>query len=290
MQKNLIQAIKYLPVEFYSDEIIHAAILLGDTELINYFPDKYLTQDNLSKIIQNNKSGGRFSLEKIPVELRSGDVCKIAVKNSVSNFMHVPEKEKTAEMLYCVMNIIRNHMEYLDMVPSPLWDTEAVFKGIQNIYTRSSSSTYGKRNRYFTAPCDTEKEKFIKLQILLYSVPAKIKNKKLYHGLYNISNMGVSVIEDITPRRFKDDAYYALMAKAEFYRVPLDKITYGMFLEAINNHKISYDDMLGENSEYKPLFDKYADAKIADALAKHSAYAFGELPENTVHPRALSPV
>jgi hypothetical protein len=262
-------AIKYLPEEYFTPEIVEAVINLGDVEALNYLPSGYLTSENISALIEKgSKSWRSFDLEKIPVHFRTEKVCSSAVKSKKNNYQYVPDAVKTQEITDEIIGTIGTNMQLLEYIPRDAWNEENVYNGLSSIYSQSNYQ-YSKTIASF--------DKFRQLQVLLAHVPAKIKNRRFYSGLFSATTIPAQELQSIIPHKYKNESYYLLLAEKDFSQVPADKYSREIFLAAMKSRRISIGNFFRKGF----LNDKFfsvLDDKLADAVVERFPQYFEDLP------------
>ncbi|GAB6013605.1 hypothetical protein, partial [Viscerimonas tarda] len=186
--KHITEAVKNLTEELITPEIVAAALAEGQIELLNYLPEKYLSESNINTLVANDKSyWGHFDLERIPVECRNQAVCDCALKRHKDNYRYVPEELKSVSMLNELLSDANKNMHLLVCVPENNWNSESVYAGTHSLYREHSNIySYG-RHSYGN---NINPQNTLKLVQILWSfVPRTIKNQQFYHGLFTVSNM-----------------------------------------------------------------------------------------------------
>jgi hypothetical protein len=285
--KSITTAIENLPEELITPEIVTAAIHEGKAELLNYLPEKYLTEDNINQLVENDKSyWGRFNLERIPASCRNQAVCNCAVNKHINNYRYVPDEQKTPAMLEKVMDSIASSFHLLDAVPAGHWNHAVIYSGIKSLY-REQSGNYSKNSYRFYEDRNKSTSSVVKkVQVLLSFVPQTLKNKSFYHGLFVHVVIPVKDIIFLTPNKFKDPEFYLLLARWAFDSVPEEKYSYKVFLNAIQGN--SYlNTMFSGKKQAKELFLSVMDDTLADASVMNTPFFFNELPKRFQTPERL---
>jgi hypothetical protein len=276
-QTDIYKAIKNLPDNLITTEIWEAAIEEGQIQILNVLPAKYLTEENINKVLDKNTgySWESFKLSSIPEQCRTQKICDAAVGKSLENYLIVPDDKKTNDMLLEIMGSAERYIHFLPSVPEATWDENAVYKGIRSIYNSGSSN-----NRYYSS-ASADKETQMKLiQILLAYVPEPIKTKPFYFGLFSLS-MNVMDINFLVPNKFLKTDYYLEMAKKSIKYVPVEKLNYETIKAALlseNNHETDFWGGWNCNSKVKEPMLELMDAEMADIVIGKWPTKLSEIP------------
>jgi hypothetical protein len=270
--KDIKYAIRYLPEEYFTQEIVDAAISQGDVEVLNYLPAQCLTSENILALIEKDaKSWRSFNLEKIPVHFRTEKVCLSAVKSNCMNYLYVPALMKTQEITDEVIGGMSHHMQLLEAVPCEVWNEENTHKVLSSIYLKS-----GYVYRYPQLPYALNH--FRQLQVFLAYVPAKIKNRRFYFGLFSDTAIPAEHLDSIIPAKYKNDLYYRLLAQKDIMVVPENRYSHRLFLEAMKaKNQYAIYRMLETESVKQQFFD-CMDDELADATVVRRPQFFNVLP------------
>lgn len=271
--KHITEAVRNLTEELITPEIVTAALAEGQIELLNYLPEKYLTESNINILVENDKSyWGHFDLQRIPEQYRNQAVCHCAVKKHKDNYRHVPDELKTAAMLEELTGSVNHYFHLLEFVPPTHWTVEAVYKGVNVLYSNHSNIySYGRK----TYGNSINPENALKLvQVLLSFVLRELKNKSFYHGLFAHERIPAKDVLFLTPYKYKDAAFYFLLAKSDFSLVPEEKHSHGVFIQAFaGTNRMDVISLL-KNEKFLAVLDN----TLADAVVKHNPAYFKELP------------
>jgi hypothetical protein len=275
--KSIITAIENLPAELITPEIVAAAFREGDIRLLNFLPQKYLTEENINTLIESDKSyWGHFDLERIPVSCRNQTVCDCAVKKFRDNYRHVPDTLKTPGMLDELIDNVHNNFRQLDFVPQSHWNCNAVYKGINRLYREGSNNhSYGRNSYHHSANSD----KALKLvQVLMSFVPRSVLSRQFYYGLFHLDALPAKDAAFLTPSKYRDADFYRLLAQKDFSRVPVKQYSYGVFMSALNEKgSLSPSDVFDKQhlrESVLPLMDN----AMANAIVKKGAQYLKKLP------------
>lgn len=281
MKKEICIAVENLPEELITPEIAAAAIKEGNVKLLDYLPHKYLTGEVIIRIITKKESSYRwdsFSLGSIPKNLRTQTVCDYAVGKSLDNFPFVPQECRNLNMLEKMVDSADRTLKYLHLFHESKWNTDIVYKGINDIYIVSTSN-YGRRGAYHGCSTSTNIKN---VQVFLSFVPRSLKTKAFYMGLFS-TQLSPNDINVITPDRYKKRAYYIQIAKKEFSLVPAQVYEYDIFMEAISHGQISfrpsYYNQPKLSKELQETIFSVMDDAMADKIIEVEPDVFKVLPE-----------
>ncbi|KAA6302808.1 MAG: hypothetical protein EZS26_000978 [Candidatus Ordinivivax streblomastigis] len=278
--KSITTAIENLPEELLTPQIVEAGIQEGEIELLNFLPPTYLTADNINRLVSSDKYSWRgFDLARVPVTCRNQAVCDCAVKKSINNYRHVPDKLKSHSMSEELMKLASKNIGLLEFIPEKDWSNEFVYKGICSIYGESSYNYNSRGRGYYSSNESNTNEKMRLIQILLSFAPRKIKNSKFYLGLFTHTKMSGANIQFLIPNKYKHDEYYRLLAGRDFSLIPQEKYSYEIFLSALGDKGTLslYDVFKKENLKEKIM--AVMDDVIADAIMKKAPQYFDSLPK-----------
>ena len=200
---NMTAAISYLPDKFITMEMVEQAATEHRPELINYLPQEYITPEILDNIFNTENYGWHsWQLSKIPEEKRNCRICLKAIKADKSNFPDIPEEYRNGDILESLF-AHRNFMHYLHLIPSSSWNNRTVRDAIYSIYRdvqqnggyRYSSERYEQQFLYETS-------------VMLSFVPRQAKGFGLWKGLIRDGRISTLTIDRMTPKCFKQAAYY----------------------------------------------------------------------------------
>ena len=277
MDDKILTAIQNLPEELITAEIAAAAVAEGKIELLDHLPHKYLTAEVVLSLISSGKSHSwhSFKLESIPESLRSDKVCEKAVSVKIDNILHVPRELLSETMLSKLVGTSLGSIKFLHIIPPELWKAEHIYSGISSIETLSNPS-YGRAYRSSYDNSDSLKL----LQVLFSFVPKELMNREFYRGLFTAkSKFSLSIIDAITPERYKDLAYYLTICKRDFKLVPKRFYTYTI-LRAALAHDSSVDiSYLFDVERVKMRLFEVMDDEIANRIVIKKAIKFKELPQ-----------
>ena len=281
MSKEIYVAVENLPEALVTPEIAEAAIEEGNIKLLDCLPHRFLTGEVIIKIIEKNAdsySWRGFNLANIPVDLRSEMVCEFAVKKDVENIIHVPKDKRSQSMLNRLLESTEKNLKYLHLFSCDMWNAELATKGLRSIY-RIRESHYGPRGGYrgSQVKCDIKR-----LQIFLSYIPKVIKTPEFFISLmqHNIQAADVNALLD---DKYKDKAFYMLVAENDFDIVPSQFYDYDILTTAISNRKLTlcgYRCTNDDSGEIKEALYKVMDDKLADLIVTTDPEAFRVLPEN----------
>lgn len=283
MSTKIYEAIKNLPYNLITPEIIDAGIEEGHIQLINILPKQYLTTENIKKLTSKESySFYSFDLSKIPAENLDQEICDIAVEKKATNYLHVPDKFKSITMAAKLVSSIKSNLYLLPNIPEKTWNAELVYKGLNSIGSSSfnkQSYQYNKRSRYSGGFKPDDSDTIKNMQVFLSLIPDKIKNKVFYHGLFAGTKLSADDIHFLTPDKLKDTAYFALLSQKDISLVPPKYYTYSGMLSAIESQQLRTDDIFGDESNYKKYILEMMDDAMADLIAKQHPYEFEILPD-----------
>ena len=299
MGKRIYEAVANLPEELITPEIAAAAIEEGNIQLLDCLPHKYLTGEVVVSVIEKNSNSYSyygFKLSSLPEEIRTKEVCEFAVGKDESNILSVPDELRSGTMLLKLLNRSKQNIKYLHLFPAEVWTEELALFGVKNIYSETVSN-YGRRGGYHGSSTNTDVKR---VQIFLSYVPNTIKTKQFYLNLSRL-NMNLDDIDILIPDRYKKTAYYMNLAIKDFNRVPRNFYNYGMFMVAIENKKISFDEpyFYGstsaiqrkvETENHKQLMDAIfavMDDAMADKVIEARPDDFKKLPKKFQTPERL---
>lgn len=266
MGKRIYEAVANLPEELITPEIAAAAIEEGNIQLLDCLPHKYLTGEVVVSIIEKNSNSYSyygFKLSSLPEEIRTKEVCEFAVGKDESNILSVPARLRSGTMLPKLLNRSKQNIKYLHLFPAEVWTEELALFGVKNIYSETVSN-YGRRGGYHGSSTHTDVKR---VQIFLSYVPNTVKTKQFYLNLSRL-NMNLDDIDILIPDRYKKTAYYLNLAIKDFSRVPRNFYNYGMFMVAIENKKISFDEpyFYGSTSSVQRNAEKEKHKQLMDAV------------------------
>jgi hypothetical protein len=268
---NILNAIEYLPEELFTPAIIEAAINKGGIEVLNHLPEQYLTPVNVLALVEKDKSSwSSFNLGKIPDRLKSEPLCICAVKHNVKNYRYIPENMRTQEISDKIISQIAYHIYLLEYIPAVCWNRENTYTGLNSVYAKPFS--YNSRFQGNLAP-----EQALTLQVLLFHLPGKVKNREFYLGLFSKTSISAQELQALIPNKYKDMEYYLLLAKSNFMLVPEDKHSYQLYLEALNGESRYIYDLL-DKKPFQEKFFNCMDDTLADAFVKEAPDRFRKLP------------
>lgn len=273
---DICKAIANLPEGLITPEIATAGIEEGNIELLDHLPHKYLSGAVILGIINKNEksySWQTFSLSRIPEELRTQEVCDFAVNKDIDNFSHVPANNRTSEMLKKMVSDVDKGIKHLHLFPETLWDTTLAYAGINDAYSCHTQS-YHYRGGYHTSGTNDIKM----VQVFLTFVPATIKTRTFYEGLFTGTKLSPEHIDQLTPTKYKRRLYYMQMASRKFSLIPQSQYRYEIFMAAMTeNSKTSVNDLFSEH--IKPHLFARLDNTMADHIVTVSAEHFKKLPK-----------
>lgn len=275
MSKSLSEAIRSLPDQYITARMAMAAAREHNFQLLNYLPRKFVTPKFL-KVLFSGKAQGYCwdcDLSRIREALRTEDICRKAVKYSRSNIHHVPPRFRTRKMIEGTV-LRYDIIKYAYLIPAAMWDIKLIHRAMECMQFCNTGSY--RRGLY--------KGKAVKhAQVLLHYVPQELKDKAFYRGLFDWK-IQPEIIDAVTPKKFKDKAYYLEMVKREFDLVPLHKFGYDVAMSALGPDSKSgvrafyHRHKKSENDVRDVLFSLLDDA-LADAIVKNDPEYFNMLPE-----------
>jgi hypothetical protein len=277
--KNITTAIEHLPEGLITPEIVAAALKESDIKLLNFLPQRFLTEENISTLVENDKSyWGHFDLEKIPLSCRSQAVCTCAVKKLKDNYRHVPGEFKTPAMLDELMDNVHNSFYLMEFVPPNHWSSGAVYKGISRLYRESGNSrSYAGSPSY--SSCTGNRDKALKsAQILLSFVPRSVLNRSFYHGLFQLEALPAKDATFLTPVKYRNNNFYLLLAQKDFSLVPGKKYSYEIFMAALDERGCLNPSDIFEKQPLREAVLPLMDNVMADALVRKRAQSYSQLP------------
>jgi hypothetical protein len=271
--KSVYQAISYLPPEFITPDMVAAAAREHNPHLLDVLPPEYITVDVIDEIFSVEKSYyfGDFDLSKIPVEYRTGKICELAIRYTTNNLRHVPKGMITRQM---VERVIEKNatLSLIHMIPSGIWDEELTGKGIWAILNeRQPGQSY-----HHTLSAD--KERLMKIQILLRYIPTHIKTRDFYYNLFS-KTCDLDFIAFITPAKFKDRRYYMAMAVRDFRYVSRLYWNRDGYMTALSKDShVTVRDLLDDEMRRESIMSMMDD-ELADAIVTKDGGYFRNLPE-----------
>lgn len=281
---DICKAIAHLPEELVTPEIATAGIGEGNIELLDHLPHKYLTGEAILSIINKNEksySWQSFSLSRIPEELRTQEVCDFAVNKDIDNFSYVPANCRTSDMLKKMVSDIDKGIKYLHLFSETLWDTTLAYAGINDAYSCHAQS-YRYRGGYHTSGTNDIKM----VRVFLTFVPATIKTRKFYEGLFLNTQLSPEHIDLLIPVKYKRRSYYRQIATRKFSLIPQKQYSYEIFMAAMTeNSRTSVNDLFSE--QIKPHLFACLDNTMADRIVTVSAEHFRKLPKEFQTPKRL---
>lgn len=273
---NICKAIAHLPEELVTPEIATAGIREGNIELLDHLPHKYFTGTVILSIINKNEksySWGSFSLSRIPEQLRTQEVCDFAVSKDIDNFSYVPANCRTSAMLQKMVSDVDKGIKYLHLFPETLWDITFAYAGINSAYSCHTQS-YRYRGGYHASGTNDIKM----VQVFLTFVPATLKTRKFYEGLFLNTRLSPEHIDLLTPVKYKRRSYYTQMATRKFSLIPQKQYNYEIFMAAMTeDSRTSVNELFSE--QIKPHLFACLDNTMADHIVTVSAEHFKELPK-----------
>lgn len=288
MKKEIHKAVANLPEELITPEIAAAAIAEGSVELLDYLPHKYLTGDVIVSIISKGEGSyrwGSFDLNRIPEKLRTQAVCEFAVKKEVSNILAVPQELLSQVMLRKLLG--RRTIKYLHLFPKSVWSVALAIEGADDVYSETKAQ-YGSRGGYHGHSTTTDIKP---VQIFLSFVPQEVKTREFYLALFD-KNISAESINIITPKRYKNLAYYIKMGAKDFTLVPEKFYCYEVFWAALNNKQISLEmpysygqsvqqskDAALKHNQLTDAIFSMMDSAMADMIINIKPSAFSKLPK-----------
>lgn len=274
---DICKAIAHLPEELVTPEIATAGIGEGNIELLDHLPHKYLTGEAILSIINKNEksySWQSFSLSRIPEELRTQEVCDFAVNKDIDNFSYVPANCRTYDMLKKMVSDIDKGIKYLHLFSETLWDATFAYAGINDAYSCHVQS-YRYRGGYHTSGTNDIKM----VQVFLTFVPATIKTRKFYEGLFLNTKLSPEHIDLLIPVKYKRRSYYRQIATRKFSLIPEKHYCYEIFMAAMaENSQTHISTLLFDPIKSRML--ACMDDTMADRVVTVSAGNFKDLPKN----------
>lgn len=271
MRDKLTNAVGCLPEKFITTGLVMEAAKEHNPELLNKLPAKYLTEDIINEVFAGKPENywWKCDLSRIPVEYRTPDICKKALKCSMDNLPYVPADYMDDDIIKKIISS-SNELQNLSYVPQALWNGELVFKALN-----ASGITY-KSFRYE----DRHQQEKIRhhVQIILSFVPEEIKTQSFYFDFFG-KNYAPEIIDLLTPEKFKGKNYYRNMSKLDLDRVPVKKITYDIMLGMISKDSQTTPRKIFNNDEVREHFLGMIDDTLADTLIIHDTDFFSRLPE-----------
>lgn len=265
--KNIVEAVALLPEELLTGEIIEAAAARHNPALLEYLPPKYRTPEIIETIFeQEGRSWERWSLERIPEECRTYNICLRAVGSRKENLRFVPVPHRTPELLREALDN-RDVLHLLPLVPVPAWNRELAYVALNRI----ASSVPYRESKY-----DTERTERA-AQVLLSFVPHGIRNVKFYLGMLEQEVLPPEMALKITPRRFQTRRFQAALATADYKLIASDKYDRELFRAALfSPQKQAFRIM--RNTAYRERLCACLDEELADRIAAQSPHDFNLLP------------
>ncbi|WP_303067690.1 hypothetical protein [Alistipes indistinctus] len=270
MNKNITEAIKYLPEQLLTKELIEAALEEENICLLDYLPPHLITPEIVNRLVRNNQNSYiGYDLQRLPAHCRTSEICEDAVARKARNFRYVPaDVQSRAMLLQLILHTARN-LELLFLVRSDLWDMEAVWKAVDSIY--------GGREGYHRQSSVEAGERML-LRILFSIVPRNLLNRQFYRGLFSHTSLSVQNIDILTPGRFKDKTFYLLLAPRDISLIPKSSLNYEIFREAILSERsqVSY---IFSCATFRAAFFELIDDTLADAIVGRFPRYFRDLPK-----------
>ena len=109
---------------------------------------------------------------------------------------------------------VESKLKYLHLFPDTLWNMAMVVRGIKSIYSKTTQQ-YGPRGGYHGTRTTTDLKP---VAIFLSYVPANLKKEQLFVELFN-TGMKMGDIDELTPDKLKDKAYYLKIEEKDFEHV-----------------------------------------------------------------------
>ena len=122
MNKNITEAIKHLPEQLLTKELIEAALEEENICLLDYLPPHLITPEIVNRLVRNNQNSYiGYDLQRLPAHCRTSEICEDAVARKARNFRYVPaDVQSRAMLLQLILHTARN-LELLFLVRSDLW-------------------------------------------------------------------------------------------------------------------------------------------------------------------------
>lgn len=274
MTSHIYEAIKILPGHLLTQAIVDAAVEEGRIELLDCLPKQFMTSAIVHSIVEKNAdSYGNFSLESIPQEYRTREVCECAVAKDVRNIGHVPVSLRSNAMLrHLAGYALSSNLHLLPLIPAGCWDSEAAYKGVATLSKGESSYN---RGRYHSSSYVDYKS----IQLFLSYVPKKIKNGRFYRSLFGISSLSVKDLEFLIPDHHKQGDYYLLVARKDFSYVPAGKYGYAVFMEAMGKQgRTTFWELQRDKEICAKLYEVMDDAMAGHIISRWPK-VFSDLPD-----------
>lgn len=272
MSDKLTTAVCNLPEEFISIELVMAAAKEHNPELLNHLPAKYLTEDVINEVFAGKEENywWRCDLSRIPEQHRTQDICIKALRCTMENLPFVPTKYIDLTIAEKIISSSDSSLQALTYIPRALWNEVLVYKALEK--KGINRCAYGHTERL-----KQEKLKY-HYQIILSYAPESIKTHAFYQRFFEKEYVP-EVIDLLTPKQFKDETYYQMMARADCKLVPISKMSYCVvlaLLETKSRHTLH--DIFG-NAQIKERVMSLMDDTLADAVVVKETNYFRALPE-----------
>lgn len=271
MRDQLTEAVGLLPKEFITLELAMAAAKEHAPELLGHLPASLLTEDVVNEVFAGRADEyyWKCNLSKIPEPYRTRDICLKALRCSMDNMPFVPAKLVDPEIVEKIVSssgLLCN----IGYIPSSLWSEEIAFKLLGQIGISRDSFYYSGSDNKKKAPYHT--------QIVLSFVPEAIKTHAFYRRFFD-EKYAPEIIDLLTPRKFKDETYYEMMARLELKLVPASKLSYRIMQGAMSEGSRTSIREIMDNGPVKEYLMGIMDDTLADLLVTKDTRHFRSLPK-----------
>lgn len=278
---NMTKAISCMPDKFITMEMVELAAAEHRPELVNYLPEKYITSEILDSIFKTDDYGWRsWQLSKIPEEKRNRQICLRAIKAEKSNFPDIPEKYRNSDILESLF-AHRNFMHYLHLIPLSSWNNGTVRDAIYSLYHNVQQD-----NGFRYSPDRYEQQFLTATKAMLSFVPQKAKGFRLWKGLLRDGRITTQTIDRMTPKCFKQAAYYREWAIRCIKEVDTRWLDYDTVWKAICHKTGNLHGIFDSYGHYE-WFSKHADDAMADKAMELEPNLFYRLPRRFRTPERL---
>ena len=278
---NMTKAISCMPDKFITMEMVELAATEHRPELVNYLPEKYITSEILDSIFKTDDYGWRsWQLSKIPEEKRNRQICLRAIKAEKSNFPDIPEKYRNSDILESLF-AHRNFMHYLHLIPLSSWNNGTVRDAIYSLYHNVQQD-----NGFRYSPDRYEQQFLTATKAMLSFVPQKAKGFRLWKGLLRDGRITTQTIDRMTPKCFKQAAYYREWAIRCIKEVDTRWLDYDTVWKAICHKTGNLHGIFDSYGHYE-WFSKHADDAMADKAMELEPNLFYRLPRRFRTPERL---
>ncbi len=279
---NMTKAISCMPDKFITMEMVELAAAEHRPELVNYLPEKYITSEKYLTVYSKQMitDGVPGSFRKIPEEKRNRQICLRAIKVEKSNFPDIPKNTGTVTYLNrCSHTGIS--CTYLHLIPLSSWNNGTVRDAIYSLYHNVQQD-----NGFRHSPDRYEQQFLTTTKAMLSFVPQKAKGFRLWKGLLRDGRIATQTIDRMTPKCFKQAAYYREWAIRCIREVDTCWLDYDTVWKAICHKTGNLHGIFDSYGHYE-WFSKHADDAMADKAMELEPNLFYRLPGRFRTPERL---